>query len=185
MPDDLVNPLVRNIQERLPWLFSEYGFRIVNFSYSAKYFGTCEVTLESKSLRLVFVRDRGIGQVDLIARADPETSYRLSFIVGRIKGAHPDIGFEGVAFLLKENWTGIIEALGPKLAETKREHERLQLANKETFARLQDKIKLTPRGRVNMFKRTAIGSVLFRLLRYAEVALILWALYIVLNHRAA
>lgn len=185
MADDLVNPLVRSIQERLPWLFSEYGFRIVDYSYHPQTFGNCVVTLESDSLRLLFVRDRGVGQVELVARADPENSYGLSFILRTIKGVDPDIRFEGVAFLLKENWPGIVEALGPKLGETKQEYERRQRESTETFARMRKRIKLTPRGRINMLKKTAVGRVLFRVLRLVEFALILWALYLVFNSRPA
>jgi len=146
MPDDLVNPLVKSIQERLPWLFSECGFRIVDHSFYPESFGNCIVTLESESLRLRFVRDRGIGQVELAARSDPEKTYDLGFFLLTIQGERPDIGFEGTAFLLKENWSGIVEALGPKLAETKREYERRELVGKEIFARLQEKRKLPPRG---------------------------------------
>jgi hypothetical protein len=183
MADDLVNPLVRKIQERLPWLFAEYGFRIVDYSYDPRSFGNCVVTLESESLRLRFVRDRGFGAAQLAARVDPEKSYELGFFLLAIQGERPDIGFEGTAFVLKDNWLAILEALGPKLAETKQEYERREQEGKEALAHWQNPIKLTPRGRVNMMKKTAAGRVLFLLLRWTEVALILWALYTVFVKR--
>src|SRR5208282_4584885 len=137
MADDLVNPLVRKIQERLPWLLSDYGFRIVSFSYSAKSFGDCHVLLESEQLRLVFTRDRGFGGATLAVRADPEKSYELGFLLLAIQGERPDFGFEGTAALLKSNWPAIVEALGPKLAETKQEYERREQVSRENFERLQ------------------------------------------------
>ena len=51
MADDLVNPLVRQIRERLPWLFSEYGFTIIDYSYDRV--GNCYVSLQSEHLQLV------------------------------------------------------------------------------------------------------------------------------------
>jgi hypothetical protein len=183
MAEDLVNPLVRKIQERLPWLF-EYGFSIVDYSYHPGSFGNCIVTLESESLRLRFVRDRGFCSAELASRTDPEKSYELGFFLLTIQGERPDVGFEGTAFLLKDNWPAIIEALGPKLAETKQKYEHREQKSMEAFARWQNPIKLTTRGRINMLKKTAVGGFLFRLLRLVEVALILWALYTVFNHRA-
>src|SRR5665213_3736403 len=79
--DDSVNPLVRQITERLPWLFSDYGFKIVDSSYSARSFGDCVVTLESESLRLRFVRDRGFCIAQLASRADPEKLHDLGFLL--------------------------------------------------------------------------------------------------------
>jgi hypothetical protein len=168
MADDPVNPLVKKIQERLPWLFVEYGFRIVDYSYHPQSFGNCIVTLESESLRLRFVRDRGLCIAELASRGDSEKSYELGFFLLTIQGERPDIGFEGTAFLLKDNWPAIIEALGPKLTETKQKYERREQQSKEAFARWQKPIKLTPRGRINMLKRTAAGrvcSMYFALLR--------------------
>jgi len=100
-----------------------------------------------------------------------------------VSGERPDVGFEGTAYLLKDNWPAIIEALGPKLAETKQEYERREQVSRESFERLQSRYTLTPRGFVYKMKKTAAGRVLFRLLRLAEVALILWAIYTVLNQR--
>jgi hypothetical protein len=183
MADDLVNPLVRQITERLPWLLSEYGFKIVDYSYDARSFGNCTVVLESERLRLSFVRDRGFSTAQLASRADPEKSYELGFFLLSIQGERPDVGFEGTAALLKNNWPAIIEALGPKLSETKLEYERREQKSIETFARLQNPIRLTLRGRINMMRRTPAGRALFHLLRWIEAALILWALYTVFNGR--
>ena len=51
MADDLTNPLVRLITERIPWLFADHRFKIVDYSYDARSFGNCIVTLESEALR--------------------------------------------------------------------------------------------------------------------------------------
>jgi hypothetical protein len=179
MADDLVNPLVRQIRERLPWLFSEYGFTIIDYSYDRA--GNCSVSLQSEHLQLLFTQDRGFGGARLGARADPGKSYELGFLLLAIQGERPDVGFEGTAALLKSNWPIIIEALGPKLAETKHEYERREQVSRESFERLQSRYKLTPRGFIYKMKQTAAGRVLFRFLRLFEVALILWTLYIVFN----
>ena len=183
MADELINPLVKLIQERLPWLFADFGFKVIDYSYDPKFFGNCIVTLQSESLRLSFMRDRGFCSAQLASRADPKKSYELGFLMLALQDTRPDIGFEGNAALLKDNWALLANALGPNLAETKREYERRKEVSRELFVHQLNQIKLTPRGRINMFKKTAFGRVLFRLLRFVEVALILWALYTVFNHR--
>ncbi|MGP0070727.1 MAG: hypothetical protein ACLPWF_02170 [Bryobacteraceae bacterium] len=184
MADELINPLVKLVQARLPWLFSDYGFRIVDYSYDPRSFGNSVVTLESESLRIRFIRDRSITWAEIAARANPDVWYDLGSLLDSLHGERPDAAFEGTAVLLEDNWRAIKEALGPRLIETKREQERRRQEAQKTFERLQSQIRLTPRGRINMFKKTALGRVLFLLLRYIEVALILWAIYVVFNHRS-
>jgi hypothetical protein len=183
MADDLINPLVKQIQERLPWLFSEHGFKIIDYSYDRT--GGCHVLLESEHLRLAFNQDRGFTRADLISRAHPEKLYELGFLILAIQGERPDVGFEGTAALLQSNWAAIVEALGPKLAETNREYDRRQKEGEEALARFQSRLQTTPRGFIYKMKRTAVGRAFFRLLRVVEVFLILWALYVVFNRSAA
>jgi hypothetical protein len=175
MAEDLLNPLVRLVQERLPWLFSEYGFKIIDYSYDRT--GNCSVSLQSEHLRLVFTRDRGFGGATLAVLADPEKSYELGFLLLAIQGERPDVGFEGTAGLLKANWLTLVEALGPKLAETKVEYERREQVSREIFERLQSRHKLTLRGHIYKMKKKAVGRVLFYMLRGLEAVLILFGLY--------
>jgi hypothetical protein len=184
MADELINPLAKLVQARLPWLFSEYGFKIVD--YSSDRLGNWAAVLESEQLRLAFSQDRNFSQVQLASRSDPAKSYELGFLLLALQDSRPDVGFEGNAALLKDNWQLLVNALGPKLAETRQEYERRELVSKEIFERWQGRINtsLTPRGRIRMWRKTAPGRVLFLLLRYIEVGLILWAIYIVFNHRS-
>jgi hypothetical protein len=140
MADDQVNPLVRLIRERLPWLFSEYGFRITNYSYDPRAFGNCIVILESGTLRLRFIRDRGFGTAELAAQTDPEKWYELGFLLLALQGERPDIGFEGTAALLKSNWAALLDALGPKLPETKQEYERREEESRKALERYRRRL---------------------------------------------
>ena len=181
MSEELVNPLVRLICERLPWLFSEYRFKVVDYSYDARAFGNCLVILDSETLLLRFVRDRGLTTVELAARANPDVWYGLGSLLKMLHGEPPDAAFEGTAVLLKENWPALTKALGPKLIETKREQERLREEGLRTLREFQRQLPLTPRGRFNMFKKTAIGKIIFLTMRVLEVSVVLWALYIVVD----
>jgi len=174
MADELINPLVRLIQERLPWLFSEHGFKIIDYSYDRT--GSCQVILESEQLRISFVRDRSFSQAYLAARSDPTKSYELGFLMLALKGERPDIGFEGNAALLKDNWALLVSALGPKLAQTKTEYERRERESEQALERSQSRLRPAPRALA-----TKAGRILLRSL---ETALILWALYLVFHHRA-
>jgi hypothetical protein len=103
MSDDPVNPLVQQISERMPWLSSDYGFRVVDYSYDATSFGNCIVTMESETLLLRLHRDRGIGYAELASQTDPEYWFELSLLLRPILGERPDPNFEGTALLLKNN----------------------------------------------------------------------------------
>ena len=119
MADEPINPLVKLVEERLPWLLLEHGFRILDYRYDSKSFGNCLVLLESPALRLRFIRDRGITTAELAARTDPETWYDAGLLLSFLNGGRPDPAFEGLAVLLKQNWKELDEALGTKLSETK------------------------------------------------------------------
>jgi hypothetical protein len=179
MADELINPLVKLVQERLPWLLSENGFKIIDYSYDRT--GSGQVILESEQLRISFVRNRGFSQVHLAARSDLTTSYELSFLMLALQDKRPDIGFEGNAALLRDNWALLLNALGPKLAETKREYERREQISREAIERFQSSLPITPRGFVNDMRKTAVGRILYPLLRLLEIVLLLWALHTVIT----
>ncbi len=143
MSDDLTNPLVRLITERAPWLFADYGFKIVDYSYDARSFGNCIVTLESETLRLRFVRDRGITYAQLASRTEPEYWFDASLLLRPILGERPDPSFEGTALLLKDYFPALVQALGPKFPETKLEEERRKKEVLESLARRGIRIKNT------------------------------------------
>jgi hypothetical protein len=177
MADDLTNPLVRQITERMPWLFADYGFRVVEYSYDARSFGNCIVTLESETLRLRFHTDRGIGYAELASQTDPEYWFDLALLLRPILGERPDPNFEGTALLLKQNFPALVTALGPKFPETKREEERRkdELATQWGFK--PQPFEFSFASGSTPFKQTKAGSVLYVSLRLLEVGIVLWALY--------
>jgi hypothetical protein len=177
MSDELTNPLVRQITERMPWLFADCGFTVVDYSYDARSFGNSIVTLESETLRLRFHMDRGIGYAQLASQTDPEYWFDLALLLRPILGERPDPNFEGTALLLKNNFPALVTALGPKFPETKREEER----RKEEIAARWKFNKPGPfkfsYASGTPFKQTVAGSVLYISLRALEVGIVLWALY--------
>jgi hypothetical protein len=180
MANDQINPLVKLIQERLAWLFSEGGFRIVD--YSCDRLGNCAAILESESLRLSFAQDRSFTQVHIASRADSSKSYDLGFLMLALTSRRPDVGFEGSAAVLKNNWGILTEALGPRLAETKQAYEQREHESNEILTRYQARIGVRRNHLVYRMRRTAVGRLSLVLLRYAGIGLVLWALYVV-SHR--
>ncbi len=180
MADDLTNPLVRQITDRMPWLFADCGFRVVDYSYDPRAFGNCVVTLESETLRLRFHKDRGIGYAMLASQTDPDYWFDLALLLRPILGERPDPNFEGTVLLLRNNFPALVMALGPKFPETKREEERRK---EEVAAQLGIKpfkpvpFKFSYASGSVWYKQTVAGSILYVLLRALEVGIVLWALY--------
>ncbi len=179
MADELINPLVKLIQERLPWLLSEHGFQIIDYSYDRM--GSCKAVLQSEQLRITFARGRSFSRAYISARSDSTKTYELGFLVRALTDETPDIGFEGNATLLKDNWPRLAEALGPKLAETKMEYERREQISREALERLTNSFPVTPQGFVKDLKSTRTGRALFYLARAAELGILLVALYVIFN----
>jgi hypothetical protein len=124
-----IGPLLPEVKEKLPWLFDELGFTVVWHQYDYKYFGNSLVELKSDSLRLRFVRDMGKVFAEVASPATPEDWLGLGWVLEAIKD-EPESTFtggcelEGVAALVRQNLDALIEALGPKLSETKAELKR-------------------------------------------------------------
>ena len=119
-------PLKPVLAERLPWLFEDLGFRITYSDYSPASFGDSLVILDSDSIRLRFVRDRSQVMLDLAPRAQSEVWFDLFGLYEVIHNENikPRYTLNAVGDLLKQEFTGLVEALGPKLLETQREVER-------------------------------------------------------------
>jgi hypothetical protein len=180
MADDLTNPLVRQITDRMPWLFADCGFRIVDDLYDTRAFGNCLVTLESETLRLRFHKDRGIGYAELASQTDPEYWFDLALLLRPILGERPDPNFEGAALLLENNFPALVTALGSKFPDTKREEEQRkdELAARWKFKRFKPQpFKFSYASGSTPLKQTVAGSVLYVALRVLEVGIVLWALY--------
>lgn len=120
--------LKEEMLERVPWLLEELGFRIVDERYDPQSFGNSLVTLESDSLRVRFVRDRGQVFADVASPSDPDRWWQLVYVCQLILGEFVQPGFEldDVAAFLRDNLAAVQERLGPRYSETKREVRRLQ-----------------------------------------------------------
>ncbi len=121
-------PLKQQVINDQPWLFDDLGFSIVEDDYRPDAFGNSFVTLESTILRLRFVRDRGQVWADVGSPTDPKTWWHLLFVLEAVLGKRPDLRFDldEAASLLRDNFSTLAEALGPRLSETKRQLDRFQ-----------------------------------------------------------
>ena len=121
-----MSPLGQDIVDKLPWLLNELGFRIVQDSYDPKVFGNCVVVLNGAWVRLRLVRDRGQILAYLTVPGKIDTWWDMDFLLEAIYGRMPEPEFEltAVGKRLRENFPALVEALGPKLEETKQELDR-------------------------------------------------------------
>jgi hypothetical protein len=127
-----MSPLAQSILDKMPWLLNDLGFRIVQDSYSPEAFGNCDVVLNGAQVRLRFVRDRGQILAYLAPLEDPDQWWNLVFLLEVIHGVMPDPEFrlEAVGRRVEENFPALVQALGPRLEETRRElgrREQLRL----------------------------------------------------------
>lgn len=129
--------LKQEVNEQLPWLFQELGFRVVEDDFDPKSFGNSFVTLESSGLRVRFARDRGQVSAEVASRSDPGTWWNLEHVCELIVGRTVEIGFElsAVAALLRKHVSALADYLGPKFTQTKRELERGAEERKQALLR--------------------------------------------------
>jgi hypothetical protein len=122
-------PLKPLLVERLPWLFEDLGFRLTHSDYDPAHFGNSIAILDSEALRLGFVRDRGQVMLDVAALAEPEGWYGLWSLYEAMHNERikPRYTLNAVGGLLKQEFSALVEALGPKLHETQKEIERLKI----------------------------------------------------------
>jgi hypothetical protein len=121
---DSGHPLKEQLAGRLPWLFQELGFRIVDHGYSHKAMGSSMVELESDTLRVRFNNDRGGISVDVASLAEPEHWMELGFLWKALKDVRPNPALEGWAWFIREHLAELVDALGPGFHDTKRAWDR-------------------------------------------------------------
>lgn len=123
---NLSTPLSELVTEKLPWLFREFGFRVVSSGFEPAHFGDSHVILQSDTLRLRFTRDRGQVLIDVGVTSEPEHWWGLIALCEVIRNAsiQPRYKLDALASVLQENFSALAEALGPKLPETRQELER-------------------------------------------------------------
>jgi len=121
-----MNPLIEEIHDSIPWILNELRFRIVQDSYAPEAFGNCVVVLNGPQFRLRLVRDRGQILADLAPLIDPEKWWNLVFLLEVIHGKmpEPEFGLVAVAYRVRDNLLALVEAMGPRWTETRRELER-------------------------------------------------------------
>jgi hypothetical protein len=130
-------PLKQEVTEQLPWLFEELCFRLVEDDSDPTRFGNSFVTLEGPSLRVRFVRDRDQTSAEVASRSEPGKWWNLEHVCELIAGRNCEPGFElsAIAALLRDNLPGLMESLGPKFPETKRELDRRSEERKQALLR--------------------------------------------------
>jgi hypothetical protein len=116
-------PIKQEIVESHPGLLEEFGFLITEDRRLTESFGNSYVTLQSSTLWVRFVRDRGQVWAEVAAAAAPTNWYPLRFVLETIRGqlAEPQFDLLTATRLLRDNFRDLADALGPKLPDTLRE----------------------------------------------------------------
>lgn len=168
-----MKPLKDQLEEKLPWLFSELGFRVVSYSWDPAVFENSEVVLDSDAFRLRLIRDMGIVDASVAAVSDPEHWFQFKLVWEIIFGEVPEPSLEGLGPLIRQGFDAFGEALGPKYSETKETSDRL---SKER----QEQLRQHYARRGKMFgpaPRTVIGQILTNPLGWVLLTLIVWLIW--------
>jgi hypothetical protein len=118
-----MSPLQKQLRSQAPWLFDELGMNVNRDSYDPHAFGNSIVVLQSKSMTMRFVRDRGQIFAEFEPLSEPGKWFDLGSVLEAIHGTPPQPIFDldGVISQLRQNFTDIVEALGTRWARTKQE----------------------------------------------------------------
>jgi hypothetical protein len=172
-----MKPLKDQLEEKLPGLFSELGFRIVSHSYDPASFGNSIVVMDSDAFRLRLSRDRSMIEAHVASLADREDWLGFQFVWEMIFGEFPEPTLEGYGPLIRQGFSAFADALGPKYPQTKQIYDERA---KERLKRLE---KYTA-GRGKMFgptPRFAIGQILTNpfgwALGWVLLTVILWLIW--------
>ena len=109
----------------MPWLCVEYGFAVVEDQYSPESFGDSLVILESSTLRLQIIRDRGQLFTQVASKRIPEMWFNLEDLCALIAG-HPismPLDVKLLSNVLRIYLSSIVERLSGDLQET---HNQIQ-----------------------------------------------------------
>ena len=107
-------PLKPVLEERLPWLFDEFGFRVVSNEYYPEAFGNSVVMLQSGALRLRFTADRRQIFASLAPLPEPECWCGLATLRTALRGETAKLGLtlDTVAAALRTELPALTTALG-------------------------------------------------------------------------
>lgn len=123
-----MGPLKDAVCEKFPWLMSEFGFRVTRFHYDPGHMGSSFVEMESDSMRLRFVRDRGPVWIEVGARGS-DRRFDLGQLWVALHGVLPEPALDGWAWFFREHRAEIEELMGPKLGEATEAVDRIRRAN--------------------------------------------------------
>jgi hypothetical protein len=115
-------PLRQEMMESISGILEELDLHVIDDQYSPKSFGNSYVTLQSPKIWVRLVRDRGQVWAEVAPVTAPTSWWPLGFVLEAIRGQLPAIQFDlpNAARVLRDNFRGFVEALGPKLSETRR-----------------------------------------------------------------
>jgi hypothetical protein len=134
------------------------------------------LTLESDTLRLRFIRDRGEIRAVLASISEPETWWDLVSLLEVIHGEKPEPQLEGVAPLVRTNHSHLVQALGPQLSETKKELERLQEERRRVMQEWQRSRNYERRRDLFNIGVAEVVRVSIRVLGFSLLVFILWSI---------
>jgi hypothetical protein len=149
--------LKEELTNRLPWLFDELSFQIREHDYSYKHMGSSYAVVESPSMRVKFVNDRGSISVEVAPSAEPERWMELGFLWFSLTGNRPSPELEGWGWFLRTHEVEIAKALGPQLESTKAAFEQSVKESQEIGKRLTDSWKPSLLDRMNRFSAGGLG----------------------------
>jgi len=153
----MAEPLKETLENRVPWLFQELGFRVTHHDYSYQQMGNSVAELQSDSLRIRFIRDRSIIQVELASLSEPEKWLERGFLWYALTGHRPEPELEGWAWFLRDHVSELVEALGPEFPQTKQQVDRRREESRKSLARYVPPVTVV--SRLRHFKATPLGMM--------------------------
>jgi hypothetical protein len=156
------------IEDRLPWLIHDLGFRIL---YAERHSGmgwAWSATLESDSMRLNLRYSGGRFYPQVASLDEPQNWMELGPLWNELSGTLPDPELEGWAYFVRDHLAELSRALGPEYADTKARWER-QREN----VRLSIAPYVRKRGLEKIFQPQVIPRIR-RILKWGAVALFTW-----------
>lgn len=114
-----------------PYLFDTLGFALVEETFDQDSFGNSTAVLESRDLRLRFVRDRGQVFADIGSMVEPELWWDITLIVpllGSRQPEQPEVSeVERLATYIRDNYQSLIKLFSrDRFYGTKLKLERLR-----------------------------------------------------------
>ncbi|HLG98141.1 MAG TPA: hypothetical protein VKX49_17630 [Bryobacteraceae bacterium] len=172
-----MKPIKDQLEEKLPWLFSELGFRIVSYSFDPAHFDNSTAVLEGPSFRLRFVRDMGLINAQVAPVSDPERWSDLKFVYEAVFRETPEPTLEGYGPLLRGRLADLAEALGPKLPQTIQLLDRYAAERYKIMTQYYASRRPLGDEMLSRIRATRIGRIVTGPLIWVLIVVLLWVLY--------